>query len=48
MSGGGEEPKTDIMFSKGGKTYKCSMKWGDSYQLSSAVLTNLLLLFKKF
>ena len=36
MSGGGTEPKTDIMFSKSGKTYKCSMKWGDSFQLTSS------------
>jgi HJR/Mrr/RecB family endonuclease len=36
MSGGGTEPKTDIMFKKGGKTYKCSMKWGDSFQLTSS------------
>ncbi|WAX22927.1 hypothetical protein [Synechococcus phage S-M1] len=36
MSGGGKEPKTDIMFTKGGKTYKCSMKWGNSFQLTSS------------
>lgn len=36
MSGGGTEPKTDIMFTKNGKTYKCSMKWGDSFQLTSS------------
>lgn len=30
------EPKTDIMFRHGGKKYKCSLKWGDSFQLSSA------------
>jgi len=36
MSGGGTEPKTDIMFTKGGKTYKCSMKWGSSFQLTSS------------
>ena len=36
MSGGGTEPKTDIMFTKGAKTYKCSMKWGDSFQLTSS------------
>lgn len=33
---GGDEPKTDILFKKGGKKYKCSMKWGNSFQLSSA------------
>ena len=33
---GGTEPKTDILFIMGGKKYKCSMKWGDSFQLSSA------------
>lgn len=36
MSGGGEEPKTDIMFKSGATTYKCSMKWGKSFQLTSA------------
>ena len=36
MSGGGTEPKTDIMFTKNGKTYKCSMKRGDSFQLTSS------------
>lgn len=34
--GGGGEPKTDILFVKAGKKYKCSLKWGDSWQLSSA------------
>lgn len=33
---GGVEPKTDILFEKGGKKYKCSLKYGDSFQLSSA------------
>lgn len=34
--GGGGEPKTDVLFIKGGVKYKCSMKWGDKYQLSSS------------
>ena len=46
MSGGGEA-KTDIMFSKGGKTYKCSMKWGDSYQLSSAGIDKSVTIIQK-
>ena len=33
---GGTEPKTDILFVKGGKKYKCSMKWGESSQLTSS------------
>ncbi len=33
---GGTEPKTDILFVKGGKKYKCSMKWGNSFQLTSS------------
>lgn len=33
---GGVEPKTDILFQKSGKKYKCSLKYGDSFQLSSA------------
>lgn len=37
---GGDEPKTDILFKKGGKKYKCSMKWGDSFQLSSGGIDN--------
>lgn len=48
-AGGGGEPKTDILFKKGSKKYRCSMKWGDKYQLSSAgisktvsVLTDVL------
>ncbi len=36
MSGGGEEPKTDIKFESGGTKYRCSMKWGKSFQLTSA------------
>lgn len=47
MSGGGEEPKTDIMFESGGTTYKCSMKWGKSYQLSSAGIDKSLSVFQK-
>jgi len=35
-AGGGGEPKTDVLFIKNGEKYKCSMKWGASYQLSSA------------
>lgn len=30
--------KTDVMFAAGGKTYKCSLKWGNAFQLSSAGL----------
>ena len=48
-AGGRGEPKTDVLFIKEGKKYKCSMKWGSSYQLSSAgiqttttVLNNIL------
>ncbi len=47
MSGGGEEPKTDIMFESGGTTYKCSMKWGKAYQLSSAGIDKSLSVFQK-
>jgi len=39
MSGGSAgvgEPKTDIMFVHRGKKYKCSLKYGNSFQLSSA------------
>lgn len=47
MSGGGEEPKTDIMFKSGGTTYRCSMKWGKSYQLTSAGIDKSLSVFQK-
>ena len=36
LGGMSPEPKTDVLFVKGGIKYKCSMKWGSSYQLSSA------------
>ena len=36
LGGSSPEPKTDILFSHGGKTYKCSMKWGNTFQASSA------------
>lgn len=47
MSGGGEEPKTDIMFTSGSTTYRCSMKWGKSYQLTSAGIDKSLTVFQK-
>jgi membrane-associated HD superfamily phosphohydrolase len=36
LGGSRPEPKTDVLFVKTGKKYKCSMKWGDAYQFSSA------------
>jgi hypothetical protein len=49
LGGSSPEPKTDVLFVKNGQKYRCSMKWGDSYQLSSAgiqgtvnVLNNVL------
>jgi len=36
LGGSSPEPKTDILFKHGGKTYKCSMKWGNTFQASSA------------
>lgn len=47
MSGGGEEPKTDILFKVGSKKYKCSMKWGKSYQLTSAGIDKSVQVFTK-
>lgn len=47
MSGGGEEPKTDILFKIGNKKYKCSMKWGKSYQLTSAGVDKSVQVFTK-
>lgn len=49
LGGSSPEPKTDVLFVKNGQKIKCSMKWGDSYQLSSSgiqgtvnVLNNVL------
>ena len=49
LGGSSPEPKTDVLFLKNGIKYKCSMKWGDAYQLSSSgiqgtvnVLNNVL------
>tara|TARA_R110000824_G_scaffold292565_4_gene480970 strand:+ start:9653 stop:10471 length:819 start_codon:yes stop_codon:yes gene_type:complete len=39
-SGGGAEPKTDILFKIGSKKYKCSMKYGTSVQLASGGITS--------
>ena len=47
----GSGSKSDIVFYKGGKIYQCSMKYGDSFQLSSSMIeTNVTVLtdiFKK-
>ena len=47
----GSGSKSDIIFYKGGKLYQCSMKYGDSFQLSSSMIeTNVTVLtdiFKK-
>jgi len=50
LGGSSPEPKTDVLFVRNGQKIKCSMKWGDSYQLSSSgiqgtvnVLNNVLL-----
>lgn len=45
--GGGGEPKTDVLFIKQGKKYKCSLKWGDKYQLSSAGISKTSEVLKK-
>jgi hypothetical protein len=44
---GGEEPKTDILFVKGSQKYRCSMKWGKSFQLTSAGIDKSIQVFKK-
>jgi hypothetical protein len=36
LGGSSQEPKTDVLFIRNGIKYRCSMKWGDAYQLSSA------------
>lgn len=47
MSGGGEEPKTDVMFTLGSTKYKCSMKWGKSFQLTSAGVEKSIQVFQR-
>lgn len=39
-SGGGTEPKTDLIITAGGKKLKCSLKYGGSVQLSSGGIRN--------
>jgi len=48
MSGGGEEPKTDIKFKSGSTVYKCSMKWGDSFNSHQRGLIRVFLFYKMF
>ena len=36
LGGSNPEPKTDVLFTHVGTTYKLSLKWGDSFQASSA------------
>lgn len=36
LGGSNPEPKTDVLFTHAGTTYKLSLKWGDSFQASSA------------
>lgn len=36
LGGSSPEPKTDILFKHAGTKYKCSMKWGNTFQASSA------------
>ena len=47
----GSGSKSDIIFYKGGKLYQCSMKYGDSFQLSSSMIetnvTALTEIYKK-
>lgn len=47
----GSGSKSDIVFYKGGKIYQCSMKYGDSFQLSSSMIetnvTALTEIYKK-
>lgn len=47
ISGGVPEPKTDILFQNGNKKYKCSLKWGSSYQLSSAGIEGTVTVLNK-
>jgi len=45
----GSGSKSDIVFYKGGKIYQCSMKYGDSFQLSSSMIeTNVTVLTEIF
>ncbi len=42
LGGSRPEPKTDVLFVSNGIKYKCSMKWGDAYQFSSAGIEGTL------
>lgn len=47
VSGKTPEPKTDVIFESSGEKYKCSMKWGKTFQLSSAGIAGTRELFSK-
>lgn len=47
ISGRAPEPKTDVIFENLTERYKCSMKWGSKYQISSAGITGTREVFSK-
>jgi hypothetical protein len=47
LGGSSPEPKTDVLFVKSGTKYKCSMKWGSSYQLSSSGISGTVSVLDK-
>ena len=47
LGGSRPEPKTDVLFVKNGKKYKCSMKYGEKFQLSSAGINSTMLVLTK-
>jgi hypothetical protein len=46
LGGSTPEPKTDLLFVKSGVTYKCSLKWGSTYQLASAGIDSTVKYFE--
>ena len=47
LGGGRPEPKTDVLFVKNGQKYRCSMKFGERWQFSSAGIQGNLTLMNR-
>ena len=47
LGGGRPEPKTDVLFIKNGKKYRCSIKFGEKWQFSSAGIQGNLTLMNR-
>ena len=47
LGGGRPEPKTDVLFVKNGQKYRCSLKFGEKWQFSSAGIQGNLTLMNR-